>query len=43
MEQHRDLYTADWWLEVQKRVAARELIDIFPYEERLTASTRSPI
>ncbi|MGI8516643.1 MAG: bifunctional isocitrate dehydrogenase kinase/phosphatase [Acidimicrobiia bacterium] len=33
MDHHRDLYTADWWLEVQKRVAARELIDIFPYDE----------
>jgi isocitrate dehydrogenase kinase/phosphatase len=41
MEQHRDLYTADWWLEVQKRVAARELIDIFPYEERLPAVAAS--
>ncbi|MGI8517328.1 MAG: bifunctional isocitrate dehydrogenase kinase/phosphatase [Acidimicrobiia bacterium] len=36
MDHHRDLYTADWWLEVQKRVAAHELIDIFPYEERLS-------
>jgi len=37
LDHHRDLYTADWWLEVQRRVAARELIDIFPYEERLAS------
>ena len=38
LDNHRDLYTADWWLQVQKRVAAHELIDIFPYEERLTGA-----
>jgi isocitrate dehydrogenase kinase/phosphatase len=32
MSQHRDLYTAQWWLAVQARVAAGELIDIFPYD-----------
>ncbi|CAN5155800.1 bifunctional isocitrate dehydrogenase kinase/phosphatase [soil metagenome] len=37
LSNHRDLLTADWWLGVQKRVAARELIDIFPYEERLAS------
>jgi len=38
MDDHHDLFTAEWWLGVQKRVAARELIDIFPYEERLRRS-----
>jgi isocitrate dehydrogenase kinase/phosphatase len=33
MSHHRDLYTAQWWLAVQKRVAAGELIDIFPYDQ----------
>ncbi|HJR86153.1 MAG TPA: bifunctional isocitrate dehydrogenase kinase/phosphatase [Acidimicrobiia bacterium] len=33
MAHHRDLYTAQWWLAVQERVAAGELIDIFPYDQ----------
>jgi isocitrate dehydrogenase kinase/phosphatase len=33
MDQHRDLYSTDWWRAVQRRVAAGELIDIIPYEE----------
>ena len=44
MSHHRDLYTAQWWLAVQKRVAAGELIDIFPYDQsaRLPESERAP-
>jgi isocitrate dehydrogenase kinase/phosphatase len=33
MSQHGDLLTAPWWLAVQQRVAAGELIDVFPYDE----------
>lgn len=32
---HSDLLTAKWWLEVQERVVAGELIDIFPYDQKV--------
>ncbi|MEX2625108.1 MAG: bifunctional isocitrate dehydrogenase kinase/phosphatase [Acidimicrobiia bacterium] len=37
---HGDLFTAAWWRQVQERVAAGEMIDIFPYqpEQRLGLS-----
>jgi isocitrate dehydrogenase kinase/phosphatase len=38
LQHHSDLFTADWWQQVQKRVAAGEMIDVFPYQpqQRLT-------
>ncbi len=33
MEHHRDLLTADWWLNIQRRVGAGELIEIPPYSD----------
>jgi len=40
LEHHGDLLTATWWRQVQERVAAGEMIDIFPYqpEQRLGLS-----
>ncbi|HSL25276.1 MAG TPA: bifunctional isocitrate dehydrogenase kinase/phosphatase [Acidimicrobiia bacterium] len=35
MGKHSDLYTARWWRDTQRRVAAGEVIDIFPYEDRI--------
>jgi isocitrate dehydrogenase kinase/phosphatase len=35
LENHADLWTPTWWQLVQKRVSHGELIDIFPYDERL--------
>ncbi len=35
MEGHSDLLTARWWQDTQRRVAAGEVIDIFPYDDRL--------
>lgn len=35
LDKHSDLYTATWWRDTQRRVAAGELIDIFPYDDRL--------
>jgi isocitrate dehydrogenase kinase/phosphatase len=35
VRRHGDLFQAEWWSSVQKRVAAGELIEIYPYEERL--------
>ena len=35
LDQHSDLFTARWWQDTQRRVAAGEMIDIFPYEDRL--------
>jgi isocitrate dehydrogenase kinase/phosphatase len=34
LEHHGDLLTARWWQQVQRQVAAGELIDIFPYQDR---------
>jgi isocitrate dehydrogenase kinase/phosphatase len=34
MAGHSDLLTAGWWRDTQTRVAAGEMIDIFPYEDR---------
>ena len=34
LERHSDLLTARWWQDTQTRVAAGEMIDIFPYEDR---------
>ncbi|HEX2421093.1 MAG TPA: bifunctional isocitrate dehydrogenase kinase/phosphatase [Acidimicrobiia bacterium] len=39
MSHHADLLTAHWWLAVQQRVAAGELIDIFPYDDRARLAT----
>jgi isocitrate dehydrogenase kinase/phosphatase len=41
LDHHRDLLTAAWWRHVQERVAAGEMIDIFPYqpEQRLGLSS----
>ncbi|HUO46483.1 MAG TPA: bifunctional isocitrate dehydrogenase kinase/phosphatase [Acidimicrobiia bacterium] len=40
---HRDLLTAAWWKAVQGRVAAGEMIDVFPYhlQQRLSAASPS--
>jgi isocitrate dehydrogenase kinase/phosphatase len=35
MEGHSDLLTARWWQNTQRRVAAGEVIDIFPYDDHL--------
>lgn len=35
LESHANLWTPAWWQLVQGRVSNGELIDIFPYEERL--------
>ena len=35
LDKHSDLLTARWWQEMQRRVADGEVIDIFPYEDRL--------
>ncbi|HKX75095.1 MAG TPA: bifunctional isocitrate dehydrogenase kinase/phosphatase [Acidimicrobiia bacterium] len=32
LQRHRDLLTSTWWRGVQQRVAAGEMIDIFPYQ-----------
>ncbi|MDP3983672.1 MAG: bifunctional isocitrate dehydrogenase kinase/phosphatase, partial [Acidimicrobiia bacterium] len=34
VDHHADLLTAEWWKGVQSRVAAGEMIDIFPYQAR---------
>ena len=41
LDHHQDLLTATWWRQVQERVAAGEMIDIFPYqpEQRLGLSS----
>jgi isocitrate dehydrogenase kinase/phosphatase len=41
LDHHSDLLTARWWRQVQQRVAAGEMIDIFPYqpEQRLGLSS----
>jgi isocitrate dehydrogenase kinase/phosphatase len=41
LDHHGDLLTATWWRHVQERVAAGEMIDIFPYqpEQRLGLSS----
>ncbi len=33
LQAHGDLLTARWWREVQERVRAGEIVDIFPYRE----------
>lgn len=35
LDMHGSLLTPGWWQHVQRRVAAGEMIDIFPYDERL--------
>ena len=35
LDKHSDLLTARWWQDTQRRVGAGEVIDIFPYEDRL--------
>jgi isocitrate dehydrogenase kinase/phosphatase len=35
LEAHGSLLTPEWWQKVQRRVAAGELIDIFPYDDQL--------
>jgi isocitrate dehydrogenase kinase/phosphatase len=35
LDKHSDLLTARWWQDTQRRVAGGEMIDIFPYEDRL--------
>jgi isocitrate dehydrogenase kinase/phosphatase len=35
LDKHSDLLTARWWQETRRRVGAGEVIDIFPYEDRL--------
>jgi isocitrate dehydrogenase kinase/phosphatase len=35
LAKHSDLSTARWWRDTQQRVAAGEVIDIFPYEDRI--------
>ena len=35
LDKHSDLLTARWWQDTQRRVATGEVIDIFPYEDRL--------
>ena len=37
-ESHADLFDFRWWREVQQRVAAGELIEIYPYEGRARVS-----
>jgi isocitrate dehydrogenase kinase/phosphatase len=32
--QHADLFEAEWWGSVQRRVADGELIEVYPYENR---------
>lgn len=42
LDQHRDLLDPGWWQEVQRRVSDGELIDIFPYDERLRLVSKQP-
>lgn len=35
LDKHSDLFTARWWQDTQRRVTDGEVIDIFPYEDRL--------
>jgi isocitrate dehydrogenase kinase/phosphatase len=35
LDKHSDLLTAGWWQDTQRRVSVGEVIDIFPYEDRL--------
>jgi isocitrate dehydrogenase kinase/phosphatase len=40
MRHHADLLTAEFWQECQRRVAAGEVVDFFPYEEGMRFSRR---
>lgn len=42
LDQHSDLLDPGWWQEVQRRVSQGELIDIFPYDERLRLDSKQP-
>ena len=34
VEQHSDLFGVDFWHQIQARIKAQKIIDIFPYEQK---------
>ena len=42
-EQHADLFAADFWRDLQRKLRAGEIIEVFPYspERRLTSATKA--